>query len=64
MLHISRRWICYRRLMPTISLALQLLDTEVGAQSLCASTVGVCQVLSVNAVTVSGVADTVTLSSY
>ena len=63
MLHISYRQICYCRFVLAISLALQLLDTEVSAQSLCASTVGVCQVLSVNAVTVSGIADTVALIS-
>ena len=43
-------------------LTLQLLNTEVGAESLSAGTVGVCQVLRVDAEAVSGVADAVTLS--
>ena len=41
--------------------ARQLLDTEVGAQVLGAGTVGVCQVLCVDAEAVGGVADAVTL---
>ena len=42
--------------------ARQLLDTEVGAQVLGAGTVGVCQVLCVDAEAVGGVADAIALS--
>jgi hypothetical protein len=53
--------ICIEKCSPS-PLALQLLDTEIGAKVLSAGTVGVCQVLCVDAVAVSSVADTVTLS--
>ena len=59
-------FVCVSKIGIRISIPLvrarQLLDTEVGAQILSASAIGICQVLCVDAEAVGGVADAVALS--